>query len=51
MPIGLVSMATGTVTEGSSLELVTIERFAEGMKAAGELAAKFRPPGKYQPSG
>jgi hypothetical protein len=35
-----------TVTEGSSLELVTMEQFAEGMKAAGALAAKFRPPGK-----
>jgi len=45
MPVGIVSMATGTVTEGSSLELVTMEQFAEGMKAAGALAAKFRPPG------
>jgi hypothetical protein len=39
-------MATGTITEGSSLELVTMEQFAEGMKAAGALATKFRPPGK-----
>ncbi len=46
IPLGIVSMATGTVTEGSSLELVTMEQLAEGMKAAGTLAAKFRPPGK-----
>jgi hypothetical protein len=46
MPLGIVSMATGTVTEGTSLELVTLEQLAEGMKAAGQLAAKFRPPGK-----
>jgi uncharacterized protein with GYD domain len=46
IPLGIVSMAAGTVTEGSSLELVTMEQLAEGMKAAGALAAKFRPPGK-----
>jgi hypothetical protein len=46
IPLGIVSMATGTITEGSSLELVTMEQLSEGMKAAGALAAKFRPPGK-----
>jgi len=46
IPLGIVSMAAGTVTEASSLELVTMEQLAEGMKTAGALAAKFRPPGK-----
>jgi hypothetical protein len=39
-------MATGTITEGSSIELVTMGQLAEGMTAAGAMAAKFRPVGK-----
>ncbi len=46
IPVSIVTMAAGTITEGSSLELVTMGQLAEGMKAAGALAAKFRPPGK-----
>ena len=32
--------------KGSSLELVTMKQLAEGVKAAGASAAKFRPPGE-----
>lgn len=46
IPLAIVSMATGTITEGSSIELVTMGQLAEGMTAAGALAAKFRPVGK-----
>ncbi len=44
--IGMVVMASGAFSSVDSTELITMKQQVEAMQAAGQVAAKYRPPGK-----
>lgn len=44
--LGMAVLASGSFSEGESIELLTMDQMAEAMASAGKISAQYRAPGK-----